>query len=266
MNDSYSDQSLNNINKLSELLGNFKRKEPIGDYGYIIEKSIKEKGINQKGNITYKSRKIFNVLTYDNRIVCPKWFDIYISDKENCIVGYQRSYEDFQRINRLNGYTLDSGTLSERFQYMYGAINRFGNFIVEQLYDQLYFGNEDTLIGFYNGRYGYIDIISGKHITPIILDAARPFSENLACIAYHGEYGYISRDNIVTNPDHNSQYAIAPQYDWAEDFKNGYAHVYKNQQEIKINKYNIAQQPEMIQTNLLIKSKCSRRRGKNSYK
>lgn len=266
MDDSYFKGNLKNMNKLYELLEDFKIIEPIGNYGYIIEKIIKEKEINKAGNITYKSREVFNVLTHDYRIVCPKWFDIYISDGENCIVGYQRSYEDFKRIHKLNGYTLDSELLSERFQYIYGAINRFGNFTVEELYDQLYFGNEDTLIGFYNGRYGYIDIITGKHLTPIILDAARPFSEHLACISYNREYGYISRNNIVTNPDHKSQYAIAPQYNWAEDFKNGYAHVYKNQQKIKIDKYNIAQQPTTIQTNLLTKNKYPHLRKKNPYK
>lgn len=235
-------KTLEQMKNLYQLIGDFKILDSIGNYGYIIEKIITEKTIDKNGNVSKKTKKVFNILRYNNEIVCDRWFDVYTVDQEgNCIIGYTRSYRDYEKLRNMSGYTYASGLLYQKYIYIYGAINRVGNLSVEPIYDSLSFNNEDTFIAESNKKFGYLSIANGEHITPIIFDEARCFSEGLACICYHHQYGYINRNNIITNPDNNHQYAISPQYEWAQDFKKGYAQVCRNYQVFKINRHNIEQ-------------------------
>lgn len=242
MEDSNLQKSLDNIRKLYEMLNECVVVSELGNYGKIIKRIMIIKYIDENGNLKQKQVNKFNILNRKGELICSSWFDIYRYDEHgNCIVGYEIMNPYYNKLPSDLLILGDKGKVLKQNLYLYGAINHLGNFKVSPIYEELYFGKEDTFIGGYSGRYGYINGIDGVHITPLVFEIAEEFSESLGCIRYKGEYGYVNRYNVINNPDSKMQYAIAPQYDKASSFKNGLAKVYKGSQVMKINKFNIEQ-------------------------
>lgn len=105
--------------------------------------------------------------------------------------------------------------LCRKYTYRYGAINSNGVLSVKPVYDRLTFNNENSYTGYHNGNLGYINSISGKHITPIVFSHAQPFFENKAAVKFNGIMGYVDRNKTMRNPNNQTDYAIAPKYDTA---------------------------------------------------
>lgn len=238
MNNSNFQKSLDNVKKLYEMLDECEFLDRVGNYGYIVKKEFIVKYVDKAGNLKEKKVNRYNILNQKQEPICEKWFDVYCCDSDgNCIIGYEKSHQLRQIFGDYNGEIKIPGI----YPYVYGAVNRHGNLSIQPLYDKLFFGKEDTFITFYGGCYGYVDAETGLHIVPIVFEEAKEFSSSLGCVCYKGQYGYVHRYNIMTNPDSKFQYAIAPQYDQAESFQNGLAKVYKKDLAIKINKFNIEQ-------------------------
>ena len=199
--------------------------ENIGNYGKIICKNVVKSFINDDGDIISHYTYVYNVKLKDNSLISDEWFDIYEYDRYgNCIIGFSKSNLECLQLKNIPSYCSED-MLHKQYTYRYGAINLNGVLSVKPVYDRLTFNNENSFIGYHNGRLGYIDSIDGHHITPIVFTHAQPFFENRAAVEFNGSMGYVDRKKTMVNPNNETDYAIAPKYDVANDFENGCAEV-----------------------------------------
>lgn len=212
--------------------------DPIGNYGDIICKPVIKSFVDDYGDIQSNSTYVFNIMLKDGTIISDEWFDTYEDDcYGNCIIGFIRTNLEYSQLMKIPVYCSEEmDMLCEPYTYRYGAINSKGILSVQPIYDRLTFNNEDSFIGYHNGKLGYIDSITGKHITPIVFSHAQPFFENKAAVEFNGQMGYVDRNKIMKNPNNKTEYAIEPKYDIADDFENGYAEVSINGQDYLIDK------------------------------
>lgn len=210
--------------------------EPIGNYGDIICKPIMKSFIDDDGDIQSYSTYVYNIMRKDGTLISDEWFDIYEYDcYGNCIIGFSRTNLECFQLMKIPLY-YSGEMLCKQYTYRYGGINSKGIFSVQPIYDRLTFNNENSYTGYHNGRLGYIDSITGEHITPIVFSHAQPFFENKAAIEFNGKMGYVDRNKRMKNPNNKAEYAIEPKYDIADDFENGYAEVSINGQFYLIDK------------------------------
>ena len=217
------------MEKIQNHFGEAKIIEHVGNYGDIISRSISKSYIDEDGDIQSYSTQVFNIKLKDGSLAVGDWFDIYECDcYGNCIIGYSRTRLELAQLwDTLPSYR--SGySLALQYKYRYGAINSNGVLAVQPIYDRLTFNNEVSYIAYHNGSLGYVDSFDGHHITPILFPHAQPFFEHKAAVEYNGKMGYVSRKKTIKNPNNNEEYAIAPKYDTAGDFENGYAEVSKD--------------------------------------
>lgn len=224
--------------------------ENIGDYGEIICKNIIKTAIDDDGDIQDYSACVYNVMLRNKSLISDEWFDIYECDCHgNCIIGFSRSYIECLQLMNIPLYC-SGKMLCREYTYRYGAINSNGVLSVKPVYDRLTFNNENSYTGYHNGNLGYIDSISGKHITPIVFSHAQPFFENKAAVKFNGIMGYVDRNKTMRNPNNQTDYAIALKYDTADDFENGLAEVSINSQS-----YFIDEDENIYSTNNFIGNK-----------
>lgn len=214
---------LNWSNKVDE----FEIIEKISDYGYLVTKEEKKKIINSKGNIEFITKKVYNILLKSRMLSCDEWFDKYIFDEYGtCIYAVLRTASEYEGVKNACSYiSSNEETLESKIIYKYGAINKFGENLVDPIYDGLAFGTEDTLVAVHKGNLGFVDALTGKQITPIIFPHVSHFSEGLAEVEWNGLSGYVDRNKHMTNPMNPWEYAIVPKYTQAGDFENGVAEV-----------------------------------------
>lgn len=240
MNESNIKKSIDNVRRVCGLLNNFDIIGPIGDYGDIIRRKQEISKIDSQGNIRVEKKDIFNIYKKDGTYVVNKWFDLYFPDeKGNCIIGYKRNIEEYERAKRIQDYLLMPGVLKEPYKYLYGAINSNGVACVEAVYDQLDWNRENTLTAYYNTKSGLVSLENGYQLTPIIFTSVGLVSEGYSCVCYKGQYGYANIKNTIRDPDNKLQYGIPPQYEWGSEFRGGYAKVKRNGTIIEINRFNI---------------------------
>lgn len=220
-----------------------------GNNGRIISKLQRKNFINKSGQIEFYESKVFNIVI-NNMLVSDNWFDIYTIDNDNgvinCIVGFKNTEREFKFKQNIVNYVDDNGDISLLYQYSYGVINSNGIYIMQPIYDKISRNNEYIYTVYYDGKAGYVSKIDGIHITPIIFDNPGRFYNGLASIEYKGKTGYVSRERILVNPDNNDEYAIFPQYEWGDDFENGYARVETVDETLIIDQNNQVYEREKI--------------------
>lgn len=215
----------------------FEEENDFGKCGFIVSKIAQKSYLDDDGNVNEYSAKVYNIVLNDGSLVSEDWFDTYDFDcYNNYIIGFRRTTEELMALMQIPNYC--SGPfLVKKYEYRYGAINSEGKLIVKPMYDYLTFNNEESFTAYHNGKLGYVSSINGEQITPIIFDHAQPFFEGLAAVEYQGKMGYVSRSKVMHNPKNKEQYAIAPSFDIAGDFENGFATVsMEGQKDFKIDK------------------------------
>lgn len=100
-----------------------------------------------------------------------------------------------------------------------GAINQYGEVVVEPIYDYLHEYSEGMAVFWSDKKkkYGFIDE-KGNVVVPPIFDWVENFSEGLAVVEINRLWGYI---------DKTGNYKIEPKYQAASSFSEGLAWVYK---------------------------------------
>lgn len=115
------------------------------------------------------------------------------------------------------------------YGFNYGLLNEEGKVVIYPCCDYIELGNENTcIVGKLSGEdllYGYVDISSGKFITPVCFSSANKFYDNRAVVEYKRRFGYIDRNKVIDNPMDYEQYAkdLYPRFFRANDFKDGMA-------------------------------------------
>lgn len=227
--------------KLAQIIKELRKENPTiqivrkaGNYGFLIYKKEPEYYITKKGERAEELRTIFNILELDGKLKCSEWFSTYtFNSAGDCIIGFVKKVDD----------PGSKKHQKESKDYRYGAINERGCFVVKPYYETLEFGSESTYIAGANNKQGYIDMGTGREITPIVFSKVYDFKNGLGRVEYKKDgrflyYGYVSRDKKLTDPLNNEEYGISPQFIRATDFNNGRAKVAKEffQEDYYINK------------------------------
>ena len=106
------------------------------------------------------------------------------------------------------------------------------------MYDRICDNSENSYTIYYNDKAGYVSSLNGHLIAPVVFDNPKIFKDGLACVEYKRKTGYVSRNKIINNPDNDLEYGIKPQYEWVNDFENGYTQVKLNNYILLIDKSN----------------------------
>ena len=145
------------------------------------------------------------------KFLVDDWFDVYKINREGeVIVGREKTYSELKKIIEMFKVSHDERLLSN-FPYNYGCISKEGKLSIPIIYDSLEFANESACIGTIvndNISKGYIDILKGEQITPIVFDLCEPFIDGKALVKfrYEDEERYISRDKIMIDPLNGEEY------------------------------------------------------------
>lgn len=233
-------KSIENVRKVCGLLENFEIIAPIGNYGDIVKRKQRVFKINDKGNIEETNIELYNIYRHNGSYVTDRWFDLYYTDEEaNCIIGYKKSAEEYERSKQIKEYLIRPNELKDKYKYLYGAVNNKGILSVQPIYDLLLWNKENTLTAYHNNFSGLVSLEDGCQLTPIVFISTGMVSEGLSCVCYKKLYGYANIHNIIKDPDNKLQYGIPPQYEWGSDFSKGYAKVRRNGEIIEVNRYNL---------------------------
>jgi len=191
------------LNKITKKEKVYELEVQIDENSFLVSKNIKKKIIDKNGNINYVTKKVFNIVS-NGSLSSKRWFNGYLLNEDGTCIYEIEINEDKNK---------------------YGAINRFGENTVEPIYDGLAFGTEDTLVAVNGENIGFVDVLTGKQITPIIFKQLSHFKEGLAEVEWNGLKGYVKRDEHMTNPNNPWEYQIAPKFTQAGDFESGVAEV-----------------------------------------
>lgn len=184
--------------------------------------------LNETGEIVIGLKKTGK--EYNERVLShfdlsdTQWKAIEVPGGPFNIGPYAKQYYEYIRPTK----TVDD-IVPQSYSYNFGLINKEGVLVIYPSYDHIEFGNEATCIvgrlGFEDLVFGYIDINTGKLITPICFDKASKFYDNRAVVKYNRKYGYIDRNKVIVNPKNNEEYAanLYPRFFRANDFNNGVA-------------------------------------------
>ncbi|MBE6141130.1 MAG: WG repeat-containing protein [Firmicutes bacterium] len=139
--------------------------EKISINGYIISR---ERICGQDLKV-----KSYNLIRLnDFCLASEEWFDEYIvNELGECIIKIAKVID-------LNG---------QKSHFKYGMINQTGYLIIDPIYDELTFNNEETVIAKLNNKYGYLDSLFGDNITPIIYDSVTSFKDGKAILIKDGK-------------------------------------------------------------------------------
>ena len=98
--------------------------------------------------------------------------------------------------------------------YLWGVIDRQGNYVVEPIYDWVNSFHEGLAITVKNGKYGFVNEY-GEVVIDFLFSNVHDFSNGLAAVAVEGKFGHINKEG---------KWVIQPKYDAAFNFnEDGYA-------------------------------------------
>lgn len=202
--------------------------EKASNYGYVISKKEPAYYITKKGEREIEYHTVYNILELDATLLSDDWFSTYkFNSAGDCIIGFTKKVDDPGSKKRNKQET----------KLRYGAVNERGCLAVKPYYESLEFGTEQTYIAGANDKKGYVDMGTGKEITPIVFRKAHDFKDGLARVEVelpeNGviRYGYVSREKILHDPFIDEEYGISPKFISATDFKDGLAKVLESYDE-----------------------------------
>jgi len=214
---------------------------------YVVEPSYDSIRISDNGYIYCQKNEKWTVLDRNGKLLIDAEYD-EIVDFNKDGYGIVAIYEE--RDETVAGYG-----------YLHGLINKKGEYVIEPIYDDMYFADDEDYIVFsLDDKYGCMDY-EGNIILEPMYDEIDWFNEGFARIELDEKYGYINnkaeviaesiyeytlrfyqglasvkKDGKYGYINGRGELVIEPIYDYADDFNNGLAMVRKDDKVGYINK------------------------------
>ena len=209
-----------NNKKIPQLLEKYEDMGMNNNFGFYVAKTQQIPFIDKKGLIDKKEIRLYNFLTFDNKLVFDDW--------KNSINYYGNSNE-----------ILIFSISDKRGHEQYGAFNKNGELVIYPIFDSVRFlyENTDYLVCEFNKKYGLFKK-DGKQIIPVKYNNITNSNEDLLGVYYKEKWGVIDINTGIDNPKDFNQYVIPPTYDYITPFIDGIATASYNNQTFRINKSN----------------------------
>ena len=179
------------IKRLQNTYKNFQIKEDLW-YGQIVSVDMPITYINEDGILDFHEQTMYNIVSYNGGYIMHEWFYKYkVNENKQCIVAYLKKPDDVARTVKEEKASTVMGKVNESYKYSYGALDKYGNMVIQPLFDGMEFGGDETFICEYKGKYGYLDSY-GRQLTPIKYSRAYKFNEGVARVkTWRNQTGYI---------------------------------------------------------------------------
>lgn len=235
---------------------NFVKRYPDSPYRYQAEDKLYELATKTGSEEAYRS---FIIENPDNRNIADAWKHLFNAKmKRNysseSIEAFAKDFPDypFKSDLLIEKNMADKLLFPFKHQQKWGYMDKVGNLIIDEKFDQAEWFSEGIAVYRSNDKYGYINKL-GKIIIPAQFDDALAFNEGYALVELDEKWGMIDRNGDLVIPiqyeelgvlknglsyfeqndfygyfDEKGKVRLHPQYDEAYDFENGFAIVSKN--------------------------------------